>query len=404
MTKVIKTFLLMLILIIGFNFKASAASEEVFYNKANIQDLVASSSNSSFKQLPSKSNVDLNKGWTINFTGEVTKDKIDGIVIQKDSVIIPITMTIIDNKGLNVKPVNSYEKASKYTLKIFLSNGKKRSMDFTTVSSTSNTGDITGVEVIPNSLKVYYDGDDLKAELQFNRALEKVVASDFRLGGVTPSSASISGSKVTLTFKDGDMPTVLDKAPVITYANGLINSSPTKIDLIKAQGQNAKLSIVSTDTRDEIGMLVCRNADGTVDELSNDQATIYGYEAEPRTTCTDDSKADFWTATKTSNGGTVYITFDTPLDPNSGIKTDDFVFTTSNGTNIKADIVTISGNTVEFGFYNTNKAYAAFTGSLSIRANSSASLRTLKDANGKNTPYVPSNNDIKIRNVSITAK
>ena len=140
-----------------------------------------------------------------------------------------------------------------------------------------------------------------------------------------------------------------------------------------------------------------------MEELSNDQAAIYDYEAAPRTTCTNDSKVDFWTATKDGNGGKVYITFDTPLDQNSGIKTDDFIFTV-NGTNIKADLVSISGNTVIFDFYSTNKAYAAFTGTLGIRTSSTASLRTTKDVDGNNTYYIPSSSDLKMRTVAIVNK
>lgn len=744
MTKIIKVFILAMTLIVGASFKVSAAKEQIFYNKINVQALAAFSNSGSFNQLTSKDNVSLDRAWTITFNDQVTMDKIDGIVIQKGSQFIPVTITINDNQSITIKPVNPYEKASKYSLKIFLSNGKKHSMDFTTEGSVVTTGDpkiksveVSGREVqitfdrsmdvetakdlsnyeingkgmdtiagayaniddnntivklenisdglitvgsnvlyiknkvkdaygnkvaddtrlsfeyvtdetkptvksvtvidsetirvkfseavdysyatntsnyklrddkgiditnhirgiystsgesdtrntdtffiklnknnpnnvnedwrltgskytltviniidtavIPNtmddytatlnndttgpmvtgiyanlrsssgtgrdkviiyfneamdtasiankdnykflngegdtkalpedttiyvggdsksaiiefpsnyyvktngntgngpttnvdaiivsnvkgesgnvlqgvaynnnnkidqgtvgakveekSIKVYYNGDDLKADVQFDRAVDEINPSDFMLGGVIPTSAAISGSKVTLTFKDGVLATTVDKAaaPTITYANGKVNSNPTKIDLIKAQGQNAKLTIVSTGTRDEMGILVSRNSDGSIASLSNDQAMIYDYQAAPKTTC-DGNTATYWSATKDVNGGKVYITFDTPLDVNSGIKTDDFTFTGLNGVDIKADSVTINGNTIIFNFNTTNKDYSAFTGYIDIRAKSTVALRTVKDADGNYANYIPSSNDLKKRSVIV---
>lgn len=744
MTKIIKVFILAMTLIVGASYKVSAAKEQIFYNKINVQALAAFSNSGSFNQLTSKDNVSLDRAWTITFNDQVTMDKIDGIVIQKGSQFIPVNITINDNQSITIKPVNPYEKASKYSLKIFLSNGKKHSMDFTTEGSVITTGDpkvksveVSGREVqitfdrsmdvetakdlsnyeingkgmdtvagtyanidnnntvvklenisdglitvgsnvlyiknrvkdaygnkvaddtrlsfeyatdetkptvksaqvidsetirvsfsedvdysyatnisnyklrddkniditnyirsiysasgesdtrntdtfyiklnknnpnnvnedwrltgskytltviniidtafIPNTMddytatlnndttgpmvsgiyaylrsssgtgrdkviiyfdkamdttsvinkdnykflngegntkalpedttisvggdnksviiefpsnyyvktngntgngpatnvdaiivsnvkdesgnilqgvvynnnnkidqgtvgskveekaiKVYYSGDDLKADVQFDRAIDEINPSDFTLGGVTPTSALVSGSKATLTFKDGALATTVDKAsaPTITYVNGKVNSNPTKIDLIKAQGQNAKLAIVSTGTRDEMGILVSRNSDGSIASLSNDQAMIYDYQADPRTTC-DGSNATYWSATKDVNGGKVYITFDTPLDVNSGIKTDDFTFTGLNGVDIKADSVTINGNTIIFSFNTTNKDYLAFTGYIDIRAKSTVLLRTVKDADGNYANYIPSSNDLKKRTVIV---
>lgn len=261
-----------------------------------------------------------------------------------------------------------------------------------------------GAKVKTKTLRLYYDGDDLKADVQFDKAVEYVEASDFTLGGIEPSTANLHGDKVTLIFKDGAKASSSEKnAHPITYANGKLNTDPTKIDLVKAQGQGARLEINSTGTIDETGARVSRDENDNVMNLSYDQSAIYNYEAAPRTTCSDDSSVDYWTATKDANGAKVYITFDTILDPNSGISTDDFTFIGNNGTDIRADGVKIEGSTVIFTFNKSNKDYKAFNGStLDIRSRSSASIRTVKDNDGDTAEYEPSSDDLRRRTVTIT--
>lgn len=247
-----------------------------------------------------------------------------------------------------------------------------------------------GTTVKDNSIKVRWDGDDLKVDVQFTRAIDEINPGDFTFGGVTPTSASISGNRGTLTFKDSVSATASEiAAHPITYVNGKTNSNPSKIDIIMAQGQNAKLTINPTGTIDETGAKVSSN-------LSDSQASIYDYQATPKTA------SDYWSAAKYTDGGTVYITFDTPLDPNSGIKTDDFRFTGAAGIDIKADSVSITGNTLIFKFNTTNKDYSAFTDSIDISVKNSVSLRTMKDKDGNNAVYQPSYDDLLKRVVKIS--
>lgn len=358
--------------------------------------------------------VDANKVWTLTFTDEVGFDDItkSGIVVT-DSKGKPAAVDI--KQGNNSKsiivnaPQGGYTPGESYTLtintKAHSNKGKslkqERAIRFNIKDSSQGA---VQTKLKDNTIKVYYVDDDLKVDLQFDRAVDELNAKDFRLGGITPSTATHSGSKVTLTFKDGDPATSDDSIIPVTYANGLTNNNPTKIELIKAQGQNAKLTINATGTTDETGALVSTYDNGTSAVLSKEQASIYSYQAAPRTTCWDDTAADFWTATKSVTGAKVYITFDTPLDINSGIKTDDFIFTSSNGTNIEADSVTISGNTVIFTFEPTNKDYSAFTGNLSVIAKSTASIRTLKDVDGEYAKYIPSTDDKKRRLITITGQ
>jgi putative cell wall-binding protein len=253
-----------------------------------------------------------------------------------------------------------------------------------------------GSQVKANTIKVYYDGDDLKADVQFYKAVDNVNASDFTLGKVAPTSVSVAGDKVTLIFKDGALATDAEKAavPVISFANGKTNNdeNTTKIDLIKSQGQNAYFAIKSAaKTTDETGTPIASLSDTS----SNNQNTICDYEAAPRTT------SDYWTATKDANGGKVYVTFDTVMDTSSGAKTDDFTFTGQNGTELKADSLSISGNTAVFTFNNNNNNIASFTNKINIKVKSTISIRTQRDADGNNSNYVPSSDDLKERTITV---
>lgn len=263
----------------------------------------------------------------------------------------------------------------------------------------------SGAKVKDKTLRVYYDGDDLKADVQFDKAIEYITPSDFTLGGIKPSTANIHGDKVTLIFKEGAKASEDEKKDnPLTYANGRVNNNPTKIELVKAQGQGARLKVVSTGTIDETGARVSRDENDKVIDLSYNQSVVYNYEAAPRTTCSSDSTPDYWTATRDINGGKVYITFDTILDPNSGVRTDDFNFSGNNGTDIKPDSIRIDGTTVIFSFDSDNKNYKAFNSStLDIRVRNTVSLRTVKDADGNNANYQPSSYDLRKRTVTISA-
>ncbi|AKN31480.1 cell wall-binding protein [Clostridium carboxidivorans P7] len=252
-----------------------------------------------------------------------------------------------------------------------------------------------GAQVKAKTIKVYYDGDDLKADIQFSRSIDNLTASDFTLGGITPTDANFSGDKVTLTFKDGYEAADDERkaAPVISFANGKSNNSKntTKIDLIKAQGQKAYLGIKSdAETTDETGAPIASLSD----KAGNNQNTIYDYETAPETI------SRYWSALRDGNSGKVYITFDTALDENSGLDTDDFIFVGDDGTNIKADSAKISGNTIIFTFNNAS----AFNNKIGVRVKNtlSSSIRTQKDGAGNYSEYVPSNDDIKERSVIIT--
>ncbi len=285
-------------------------------------------------------------------------------------------------------------------LKLVVSNVKDKSLNildgvaYTSVISINSTG----TQVKANTIKVYYEGDDLKAIIQFERSIDNLNASDFTLGKVVPTSASSAGDKVILTFKDGDLATIAEKNAVslIDFANGKTNNNvnTTKIDLIKSQGQKAYFGIRSNaKTTDETGAAIANLSDG----LSNIQNTIYDYQVAPKTA------SDYFTASKDSNGGKVYVTFDTILNANSGIRTDDFIFIGINGTELKSDSVSINKNTVVFTFNNDNKYIGSFIGKISVKVKNTVLITTDRDADGNYVKYVPSSDDLKERSVIITA-
>ncbi|NMM65074.1 cell wall-binding repeat-containing protein [Clostridium sp. P21] len=285
-------------------------------------------------------------------------------------------------------------------LKLIVSNVKDKSLNV--LDGVAYTSAIfvnsTGAKVKANTIKVYYEGDDLKASIQFDRAIDNLNPSDFSLGKVAPTSASADGNKVILTFKDGDLATASEKNVVsqIRFANGKINSNAntTKIDLIKSQGQKAYLAIKTyAKTTDETGASIYTLSD----EAASIQNTIYDYEANPKTA------PEYFTASKDANGGRVYITFDTILSANSGIKADDFVFIGTNGTEIKPDSVAINKNTVIFNFDNDNNNIQAFTGKVSVKVKNTVLITTERDSDGKYVNYIPSSDDLKERNINIVS-
>ncbi|MCY6369410.1 NPCBM/NEW2 domain-containing protein [Clostridium ganghwense] len=87
-----------------------------------------------FKVLPEKYNIETNKDWIIDLNKEIKNSKLDGIVVQKDNVYFPVKIEILKGANNKVKiiPVVNYDNNSKYCMKIFLNNGNKYKMNFTT--------------------------------------------------------------------------------------------------------------------------------------------------------------------------------------------------------------------------------------------------------------------------------
>lgn len=432
-------------------------------------------SSSDYTQLPDQSDVSLNEAMTVTFPNDVTTNEFEGAVIQKGSQFIPVAVTVVDSKSISVKPVNSYDENSQYTLKAFFSSNKKYSLSFTTGKATysrptvvsitavdeetikvkfdramdpntlcvasnwelnsqklsdigltqndftvngdnnivtinnlkghidagsntlyisPNVKDITGINIdedtrlqfdssskpsgekasiVSDSFKIYYEGDDIKAEVKFTKALDTIDRTDFTVAGETPDTASIMGDTLTLTFKDGSKD-----------IKGL-----NKVDVIRDKGVYAMLtSIQNPSTADEDGLAISYIA----------PTQVYSYLLTPRT-ISDKCYA-------TSNGRVVFK-FDSKLDTNSGIKVDDFAVSSANGTALKANSVIInqSTNEVSLSFSMTDRNnLEAFTTqhAVLVSIKPSISIRGLKDKAGNYDIFIPSSEDLKVSRVNIT--
>lgn len=103
-------------------------------NASRINSLsTLSTTSSKWETLPEKSNISLNKDWTIAVSRTFTIDDIDGIVIEKDGAFIPIRIRLFPTaKEIKVTPQESYLPSTKYSLRVFLNNGKRYEMYFNT--------------------------------------------------------------------------------------------------------------------------------------------------------------------------------------------------------------------------------------------------------------------------------
>jgi hypothetical protein len=103
---------------------------------------------SDFIQYPSRSGISIDKIWTIKFNSSIDMNKIDGILVQKDKQFVPVDITISDTDKITVKPTTSYASNSQYSLKIFLSSGKKYNMNFTTEDASRNADSGTNINYL----------------------------------------------------------------------------------------------------------------------------------------------------------------------------------------------------------------------------------------------------------------
>lgn len=98
---------------------------------ADIQN--SKTSNSDWVVLDPINDVGLNTKWLVKFSGNVTKNAIDGIVIDDGNKFIPVEIEFTGEQEIVVTPVNPYENNSIYSLKIFLNNGNRYKMAFNTM-------------------------------------------------------------------------------------------------------------------------------------------------------------------------------------------------------------------------------------------------------------------------------
>ena len=154
MKRVLKAFVAIILMINIISLTVLASSNKYEFDDYGMKKEVKLESNikrnkSDWTEFDEKSDVQLSKEWTIKFSGEVTHEKIDGMVIEKDKEFIPVKIKLTGENQATVIPMESYQPNSKYILKIFLNNGKKYKMYFNTMNK--NTGSILSKVMILNN-------------------------------------------------------------------------------------------------------------------------------------------------------------------------------------------------------------------------------------------------------------
>ncbi|KAA8669561.1 cell wall-binding repeat-containing protein [Clostridium sp. HV4-5-A1G] len=247
-----------------------------------------------------------------------------------------------------------------------------------TVSQTVKVvpaSDTATTNVKPNSINVKYNNDDLNVNLSFDKSIDNLNASDFKVQAVTPDSAhkNADGS-ITLVYKDGN----------------------PGISTIKLAGLDAQITTVqqaSIKTTDVNG--------SPIKEITNTPTPVtpYGFTAAPKTYDTDN-----WNATLKSDGTKeVEVKFDTPIDSGS-VNKDDFTFAIAGtGTTLKAGSATVNGsgdgkNTVVFTFDsddNSSTALSKFVAgaSLKVTPRDNTKISTEEDKNDEYGYYTRSSDD-----------
>lgn len=120
----------------------------------SIEDIKLMSTIDNWETFDSKSNVPLNKVWTVKFSSLVTLSKIDAIVIERGNEFIPVNIKISAVDEIQVSPTYGFSGNTNYQMKIFLANGKKYKMDFSTVPEPRNA-DIEPNDTYMNSNEIY---------------------------------------------------------------------------------------------------------------------------------------------------------------------------------------------------------------------------------------------------------
>ncbi len=127
-----------------FNISATAQEQDIIFNQYGIREGVDTSSfkhkgfsiqSNRWNILSPKDDVALDKEWTVKFNQTFSAKDIDGMVIEKNDVFIPVRIELLnDQKQAIVTPVDDYEPNESYSLRIFLNNGNRYKMNFTTLN------------------------------------------------------------------------------------------------------------------------------------------------------------------------------------------------------------------------------------------------------------------------------
>jgi len=131
LTVFISFFVLMMLTITNYAFALDI--EKPTFDEFGFRKGIHDSSNmqmhqltSSWETYPEQSGVSLTKQWTVTFNQTISATNIVAMVIEKDGVFIPVTITLnAAQKKAIISPVNGYDSGSQYSLRIILDGGKQ---------------------------------------------------------------------------------------------------------------------------------------------------------------------------------------------------------------------------------------------------------------------------------------
>lgn len=242
-------------------------------------------------------------------------------------------------------------------------------------------GDFSGAGVTKaglesDTLRLYKDGDDIKADVTFERAIDSdtITESEFKLAGQTPKFTKANGRKVTLTFKTTDV-----------------------VNAIKAKGVESVLEVTPSATKDENGIVVAAGSQ-----------KVYHYEVAPKI-AQDSNKKNIWSVNRVAADALeVTIKFDTKIDDSiTGKYKDDFKFMATNGKELDVDDVVVKEDTLTFKFKSDADNKTAMKDATDLRINAvkpNIDIQTPDDEADNNVKYEPEDDDEKENIVKVTDK
>lgn len=231
--------------------------------------------------------------------------------------------------------------------------------------STVYTG---GPSVLANTVKIYYDGDDIKVQALLKDALSNLDIGDFKVGGQKPDKGNILGRNIILTF-----------------ANGSQNNA--KINAIKKAGVNAILEIANPNSVDIAGR-----------KLQESSNKVYNMELTPKT------QFQLWTVDASLSNNSVTVVFDENIDDSiHNLYDDDFIFTNERtGGRLTVQAITVEENKIIYKFEDGSINSGDTINVYANGTTSNINIRSEKDLSGNFSKYIPSEDDLKIR--KLTAK
>ncbi|OAA91922.1 cell wall-binding repeat-containing protein [Clostridium ljungdahlii] len=223
----------------------------------------------------------------------------------------------------------------------------------------------TGPSLVLNTVKIFYDGDDLKVQFILTSDLDNLNLNDFKIAGMTPDGGTISGRKVILTFASGIQDNV-------------------KINTVKSAGVNALLTIENPISKDIAGRTLKEGSDN-----------VYSMQLPPRT------DSSLWFASSAKGTNSVTIAFDEDIDDSIyGLYYDDFIFTNeSTGGKLNPTSVSVNGKNVTYKFEDGSIKSGDKIDIHAALSPADVNIRSKKDASGENSVYIPSEYDLRIRTV-----